>query len=298
MRTGCIYEARIQVLELDYDQSYIGYTINFEHRKKVHLKSPTNSHFHNAIRKYGKENVTWRILEDNIEEHRLPDREELWIAYYDTYNNGLNSTSGGENSYAIAPDVKKKISTIKKAQAERGELWIQDPKNAAQVGAKMSVILKEKAEKGELWNQSEEGKQRMSNIQQDLLAQGKHSSQNPEANAKRSATAREISVQGKHWAQSDEGRKYHSERQKRNAKLGKHPMQQPEVVAKQKAKMEEVIKQGKSKQVKLTPNDVKTIRKEYKNRKTTAAILAKKYNISQGCIFNIIHRRTWKNLED
>lgn len=56
-----------------------------------------NYHFHNAIRKYGSEDFTYEIIEDGIESTEvLNEREKYWIAYYDSYYNGYNSTLGGE----------------------------------------------------------------------------------------------------------------------------------------------------------------------------------------------------------
>ena len=52
---------------------YIGMTNNFERRKKDHISASFNSNssdyflpIHSAIRKYGKENFNYIILEDNI----------------------------------------------------------------------------------------------------------------------------------------------------------------------------------------------------------------------------------------
>ena len=53
-----------------------------------------------AIRKYGAENFTATILEDNLEDNKLSEREIYWIDYYKTYyldnNHGYNMTRGGE----------------------------------------------------------------------------------------------------------------------------------------------------------------------------------------------------------
>lgn len=46
---------------------------------------------------------------------------------------------------------------------------------------------------------------------------------------------------------------------------------------------------------KLTPNIVKTIRKEYENGAKTID-LANKYNVKKPCIWKIVNYRTWKNV--
>ena len=59
-----------------------------------------NSILNKAIRKYGKDNFTVQILEDNIDDIQLPQREKYWINYYQTYflqnNHGYNMTLGGD----------------------------------------------------------------------------------------------------------------------------------------------------------------------------------------------------------
>lgn len=82
-------------------KSYIGQTIQgLELRRSGHhssaFKARTKYHFHNALRKYGKEAFEWREIDkaDSLEE--LNRLEAYWIGYYDTYENGYNSTKGGD----------------------------------------------------------------------------------------------------------------------------------------------------------------------------------------------------------
>ena len=124
MRNGVIYLATVNA---DVDKCYIGYTGDYEKRKREHLSAYTDSHFHRAIRKYGADTVTWQILEEDIPEHRLSDREELWIAFYNTYHNGLNMTEGGQCSQMTRPEVAAKSAATRRAQAARGEHPTQLP---------------------------------------------------------------------------------------------------------------------------------------------------------------------------
>lgn len=56
-----------------------------------------NYHFHNAIRKYGKDDFKYEIIEDDIKDIvTLNEREIYWIKYYNSYYNGYNSTFGGD----------------------------------------------------------------------------------------------------------------------------------------------------------------------------------------------------------
>lgn len=204
MRLGCVYEARIQVLEIDYDESYIGYTNDLKVRKYNHLRAKEDSHFHRAIRKYGAENITWRILEDGIEEHRLPDREELWIAYYDTYNNGLNMTPGGEVS----------------------------PMKNPEVAAKHRAIQNERVAKGEHHMLQSKYKEHQSKWQKDRAARGEHHVQDPEVRAKSSATKQAQIAAGTYISQQPEWKAKTSASTKRLGEQGKHPMQNPKTADK------------------------------------------------------------------
>ena len=87
--------------------SYIGQTsFSEEKRWKEHCnvaflkKSPAyNYPLSKAIRKYGPDNFTCTILEDNIKDPQtLLEREIYWISYYDTFKNGLNATIGGQGN--------------------------------------------------------------------------------------------------------------------------------------------------------------------------------------------------------
>lgn len=86
---------------------YIGQTIKEEKdRWKDHIyeaySQPTcyNTLLSRAIRKYGPNNFSVQILQDNIPVEELNDREKYWIEFHNTYykNNahGYNMTLGGE----------------------------------------------------------------------------------------------------------------------------------------------------------------------------------------------------------
>ena len=82
--------------------SYIGQSVRIEHRWKEH-KSPYNwkreskKPLYLAFQKYGIENFTFEVLEE-CEREKLSEREKYWISFYNTYKNGYNQTSGGEDN--------------------------------------------------------------------------------------------------------------------------------------------------------------------------------------------------------
>ena len=87
-------------------KSYIGQTIqNVKERFYQHCatkcnKAVSNMAIHRAIKKYGKSNFTVEVIEE-IDSTNLNDRERYWIRYYDSYNNGYNSTKGGQDGIKL-----------------------------------------------------------------------------------------------------------------------------------------------------------------------------------------------------
>ena len=83
-------------------KSYIGQTIQnvkerfYQHCATKCSKAVSNMAIHRAIKKYGKSNFTVEVIEE-INSANLNDRERYWIKYYNSYNNGYNSTKGGQD---------------------------------------------------------------------------------------------------------------------------------------------------------------------------------------------------------
>ena len=87
-------------------KSYIGQTIQdvkerfYQHCAAKCSQAVLNMTIHKAINKYGKSNFTIEIIEE-VEYTNLNDREKYWIKYYDSYNNGYNSTKGGQDGIKL-----------------------------------------------------------------------------------------------------------------------------------------------------------------------------------------------------
>ena len=87
-------------------KSYIGQTIQnvkerfYQHCATECSKAVSNMAIHRAIKKYGKSNFTVEVIEE-VESTNLNDRERYWIRYYDSYNNGYNSTEGGQDGIKL-----------------------------------------------------------------------------------------------------------------------------------------------------------------------------------------------------
>ena len=81
---------------------YIGQTVKTEEQRwQEHCyeafncnQNNYNSKLNKAIRKYGADSFSVTILE-TCKNEDMNEREQYWINYYDSYNNGYNSTIGG-----------------------------------------------------------------------------------------------------------------------------------------------------------------------------------------------------------
>ena len=104
-------------------KSYIGQTINEKEREKNFLKASEqytseNSKIDNARKKYGLSEGTWnkevlkRLWCKEGKEKELVDRLNYWERYfikkYDTFNNGYNSTDGGDSDFNISNEAREK----------------------------------------------------------------------------------------------------------------------------------------------------------------------------------------------
>jgi len=125
---------------LDNNRSYIGQTRGtLEKRWYKHTTTHINydDYFHRAIRKYGSENFIVEVLEENIPEELLNEKEAYYIEKYNTYiknlnSNGYNLTRGGDFHFqdihcSLSPQQVKEIKELLKntdlAEKEIGEMY-------------------------------------------------------------------------------------------------------------------------------------------------------------------------------
>lgn len=110
---------------------YIGQSINIERRYKDHLSRAKHNHkgnneyntpLHRAIRKYGIENFTFSIIEE-CNKDILNDKEQYWISFYDSFENGYNLTSGGETQEASRKFDNTFISQIQEILLNTDETY-------------------------------------------------------------------------------------------------------------------------------------------------------------------------------
>ena len=93
---------------------YIGQTIQkpierfYQHCAKKCDKYILNMVIHKAIFKYGKDNFTFKVIEE-VPRQQLNEREEYWIKYYNSYTDGYNSTKGGQKGNKPFKNIDNKV---------------------------------------------------------------------------------------------------------------------------------------------------------------------------------------------
>jgi len=103
-------------------KAYIGFDSDWPSRKERHKKNINyrSQYFYNAIKKYGWDNFSWKVLYQSLDgEHCLKVMENYFICEYRTYTGfsdckGYNVTLGGEGclGYQHSDEMKKYLSNV------------------------------------------------------------------------------------------------------------------------------------------------------------------------------------------
>jgi len=109
---------------------YVGCTVNsLEHRFYEHIyrcfKTDYKSKLYNSMKKYGLENFTIELIEE-CDLKIIYETEKKYIKEYNSYENGLNTTLGGEGclGYIHPTEVRKKISeNLKNGNSHKGKTY-------------------------------------------------------------------------------------------------------------------------------------------------------------------------------
>ena len=97
-----------KITNLLNNKCYIGQTNDIkrrfqQHRRMANDNDGTAKTLYAAMKKYGIENFSFEILEQDIENY--DEREEYWINYYNSHEDGYNLTPGGS-----APPILKGLN--------------------------------------------------------------------------------------------------------------------------------------------------------------------------------------------
>ena len=123
---GKIYK----IINKQNEKVYIGCTIHtlkrrFDEHLYRCLKTDISTKLYNSMRKYGTENFDIELIEE-CDLNCIYETEKKYVESYDSYNNGLNSTFGGEGclGYTHSPEIRQKISeNTKNGNSHKGKTY-------------------------------------------------------------------------------------------------------------------------------------------------------------------------------
>lgn len=132
-------------------KKYIGQTIHPEQRKRNHLHEAivknSDYYFHRSIRKHRWENFEYQVLEENVLQSSLNERENYFIEKYNTvWPNGYNQCLAN----SLDEKAIKKMSDTKRARY------------AAMTEEERKALTKNLCEKNKGSKRSEETRRKMS----------------------------------------------------------------------------------------------------------------------------------------
>lgn len=108
---------------------YVGQTVNtLKYRKEQHWReaicsSHKNTHFHNALLKYGIDNFDFEVIDRARDVNELNEKEIYWISYYNSTDSryGYNKDSGGKSGGYKSKETKEKIGLTTREKWSRPE---------------------------------------------------------------------------------------------------------------------------------------------------------------------------------
>ena len=106
MRTGIIYG----YTNLESGKMYIGQTIYPQRRYKAHRYGKYKNGWHKDYQN-NPEKYEYSVIEYDVPEDKLDEREMFWISFFDSYRNGYNLTEGGNTTrgYKHTEETRKKM---------------------------------------------------------------------------------------------------------------------------------------------------------------------------------------------
>lgn len=128
---------------------YIGQATNIEKRKKYHQQMLKNNKHHSiklqrCYNKYGKNNFIFMVLME-CKPEELNFWEKFFIKIFDSYENGLNCTDGGENPPKITKKYKlKNLITGEIVEGENLTKFCEE-RNLSSYGGAISAVINGKS---------------------------------------------------------------------------------------------------------------------------------------------------------
>ena len=118
-----------KITNIQNQKVYIGQTIRpIEQRFHRHINDAMNNildtHFARAIRKYGTDNFIIEEIDSAKTQNELNKKEQYWIQYYNSVNNGYNETDAinkcGGNTYLSKTEEEMEVIKEKIRQTKVG----------------------------------------------------------------------------------------------------------------------------------------------------------------------------------
>ncbi len=183
-KTRCIYLHRNKI----NGKIYVGQTVHQDNLNKRTYsngngykgknKNGNDSKFWRAIQKYGWDNFEHIIVEKDIPTLEIAnEREQYWIAFYNSYKNGYNSTLGGEGAKGRIFTEEEREYRSKLYKGEGNPMYGKRGKLAPAYGRVMSEEQKNKIAKANIGRSvSDETRNKLSNVRKQMNLVGERSS--------------------------------------------------------------------------------------------------------------------------
>ena len=139
------------IVNLINGKKYVGQTQQGREKRRWQEHSifcaNENKPLYNAIKKYGVANFEFKVIEADIAEDLIDEREKYYIKFYNTFyltGHGYNMTEGGQgiHGYAHTEDTKQRIKTSNLTTWQR--IKEEDPERYAQLCLNRSLAIKGK----------------------------------------------------------------------------------------------------------------------------------------------------------
>lgn len=123
------------------DKIYIGQTVDVVRRKRKYetLKCEQQPKIYNSIKKYGWDLHLFEIIEERFFDNKkeMNEREMFWITEFNSLNEGLNCTGGGDSKEISYETIEKiRLSKIGKTSPNKGKKMSEEQKQ------KISLAMK------------------------------------------------------------------------------------------------------------------------------------------------------------
>lgn len=126
-------------------KKYIGQTVEkMQRRVARHFRTVNETKISRVIKKYSKYDFVYGIVEEVGDKNLLDEREQYWIKFYDTVENGFNIKEGGK----CARGFKQSQSSIEKRRLKLiGKSLSEEHKQKISKAHKGKILSKETVDK-------------------------------------------------------------------------------------------------------------------------------------------------------